>query len=587
MMKRTVNCGELRDSNDKQEVILNGWVNRRRNLGGLIFIDLRDRYGITQIFFDPKDESEMIEIAKKLSYEDVIAVKGIVNARPGDMQNKEMDTGEIEIIATELELLNKSAALPFMVADRKSASEETRLKYRYLELRTKELQKILAIRHKTAQEIRAYYTANDFYEIETPVLMKSTPEGARDFVVPSRVNAGKFYALPQSPQTYKQLLMVSGFDKYFQIVKCFRDEDLRADRQPEFTQIDVEMSFVDEEDLFFHTENMLRKVFKNIKNVELPNPILRMSYHDAITKYGSDKPDLRMGYELHALNDLVKDCDFKVFTSTIEKGGTVAGICVPGGDFYSRKQIDLLTEFAKKYGAKGLAYVKVTESGFDKGIAKFIDPIKEAIISEFEAKSGDIIFFVADDEKVTYKTLGAVRLNIGKALNLIEKNIYKPVWITEFPLFDWDDEEKRFVATHHPFTAVRSEDKELLDSAPEKAMARAYDIVINGYEVGGGSIRIHENDMQMKMFNALNIDEQTARDKFGFLLDALSYGTPPHGGIALGFDRLIMLLAETDNIRDVIAFPKTTSASSLMDESPSLISNKQMEELHIKLDLKE
>ncbi|MBN2279986.1 MAG: aspartate--tRNA ligase [Candidatus Marinimicrobia bacterium] len=583
MLKRTLTCGELRTAHDKQEIILNGWVNRRRNLGGLIFIDLRDRYGITQIFFDPGQKSEMIEIAKKLSYEDVIAVRGIVQKRPNDMINKEMATGEIEVIATQLELLSKAAPLPFMVADRESASEETRLKYRYLELRTTELQRTLAIRHKAAREIREYYTENNFFEIETPVLMKSTPEGARDFVVPSRIHEGKFYALPQSPQTYKQLLMISGFDRYFQIVKCFRDEDLRADRQPEFTQIDVEMSFVDEEDIFRHTENMLRKVFKNVINVELPEKFPRMTYAEAMTRYGSDKPDLRLGCEIHTINDLVSQCDFQVFSATVQKGGIVAGICVPGGEYYSRKQIDLLTDFAKKYGAQGLAYVKVEETGFDKGIAKFIEPIQDQILAEFDAKPGDILFFVADDEKVTYKTLGAVRLHIGKVLNLIDESSYKTTWITDFPLFEWDEEEQRYFATHHPFTSVRPEHKDFLEAAPEKAMARAYDVVINGYEVGGGSIRIHDDDMQRKMFKALNIDDQTAREKFGYFLNALTFGTPPHGGIALGFDRLTMLLAGTDNIRDVIAFPKTTSASSLMEEAPNFISEKQLEELHIQV----
>ncbi len=586
MLKRTVTCGELSAANDSQEVILNGWVNRRRNLGGLIFIDLRDRYGITQIVFDPKEDEKTIDLAKRLSYEDVIAVKGKVRTRPGNMQNKDMKTGEIEVLANELELLNKSNALPFMVSDRESAYEETRLKYRYLELRTKELQKTITIRHQAAREVRNYYNAQNFYEIETPVLMKSTPEGARDFVVPSRIHPGKFYALPQSPQTYKQLLMISGYDRYFQIVKCFRDEDLRADRQPEFTQIDVEMSFIDESDIFQHTENMLRHVFKSVIDVDLPEQFPRMTYQDAITKYGSDKPDLRFDYEIHTVNDIVADSEFKVFSSTVQKGGKVAGLCVPGAKFYSRKQIDLLTDFARKYGAKGLAYVKVTNDGFDKGVAKFLSAKTDAIISEFNANPGDIIFFVADDEAVTYKTLGAVRLKVARDLDLIPKNVYKTTWITDFPLFEWDEDEERYIATHHPFTSVRPEDKELLDSAPEKATARAYDVVINGYEVGGGSIRIHDNDMQMKMFNALDIDSETAREKFGFLLDALSYGTPPHGGIALGFDRLVMLLAGTDNIRDVIAFPKTTSASSLMDESPAKISDKQLKELHIKLDEK-
>ncbi len=583
MLKRTVNCGELRKNNSSQNVILNGWVNRRRDLGGLIFIDLRDRYGTTQIVFDPENGIELLSKAKKIGLEDVIAIKGIVRERPVEATNKDLKTASIEILVEELEILSKATPLPFLITDRTTALEDLRLKYRYLELRTKELQKTLAIRHKAAQVVRNFYTKNSFYEIETPVLMKSTPEGARDYLVPSRIHKGQFYALPQSPQTYKQLLMLGGFDRYFQIVKCFRDEDLRADRQPEFTQIDVEMSFIDEEDIIQMTEKMLKTVFKQVIDVELEKEFPRIDYSEAMLKYGSDKPDLRFGYEIHSINDLIEDVDFRVFQTVLKNDGAIAGICVPEADKFSRKIIDQLTEKTTKWGAKGLAFTKVRENKFESGIAKFLNPVYEKMITKFEAKPGDILFFVADKSEITYPVLGRVRLELGKFLDVIEKHIFKPLWVTRFPLLEWNDDEKRYLAKHHPFTSYLEEDGALLEKEPGKVRARAYDIVINGYEIGGGSIRNHTSKAQSQMFDILGISKKEAEDKFGFLLEALTYGTPPHGGIALGFDRLIMILAEVANIREVIAFPKTTSASSLMDGCPTTVDNHQLEELGLQL----
>jgi len=583
MLKRTVTCGQLKKEHIGQSVILNGWVNRRRDLGKLIFVDLRDRYGLTQVVCDPETSENLMPIAHKLGAEDVIAVKGIVRERPKEALNPDMPTGEIEILATEIELLNSAATLPFLVTDRETGLEDLRLKYRYLELRTAEIQRSLAIRHRTAQSVRKYYNEHQFLEIETPVLMKSTPEGARDYLVPSRIHKGSFYALPQSPQQYKQLLMIGGFDRYFQIVKCFRDEDLRADRQPEFTQIDVEMSFVDEEDIMNSTETMLCQVFQDVLNVKLPGPFPRMDYIDAMHRYGSDKPDLRFGMEIHTLNELLAGCDFQVFQNTIKTNGTVAGICVPGGAQFSRKVVDDLTEKVRGWGAKGLAYAKITETGLESGIAKFLNGFEKDLIQTFNANIGDILLFIADETKITYPILGRVRLAAAKILDLIPKNVFRPLWVTRFPLLDWDEDNKRFVAMHHPFTSAIPEDRAMLVNNPEKVRARAYDIVINGNEIGGGSIRNHTMEMQQEMFDALGIGREEARAKFGFLLDALTFGTPPHGGIALGFDRLVMLLVGTENIRDVIAFPKTTSAASLMDGCPTPVDEKQLTELGIQI----
>lgn len=583
MLKRTITCGELTVKDSGKTVVLNGWVNRRRDLGGLIFIDLRDRYGMTQVVFDPIQDPELFAAAHKLSAEDVIAIRGLVRNRPEDAVNSDMLTGGIEVLATNIEILNTAQPLPFLVTDRSTGLEDLRLKYRYLELRTKELQQAIALRHRAAQCVRKFYTDNNFYEIETPFLMKSTPEGARDYLVPSRIHKGYFYALPQSPQTYKQLLMIAGFDRYFQIVKCFRDEDLRSDRQPEFTQIDVEMSFVEENDIMENTEAMLRNVFSDVCNIQLEDSFPRFTYDEAMKIYGSDKPDLRFDLKIHTLNDLLKDTPFTVFQSAIETNGVVAAICVPGGARFSRKQIDELTEKVRSWGAKGLAFTKVTDNGLEGGIAKFLSDIENELIRKFEAKPDNLLLFVADQETVVYPTLGNLRIAVARQLDLIPKDSYKALWVTRFPLVEWSPEDQRYIAVHHPFTSAIPEERDFIKNAPEKVHARAYDIVINGQEIGGGSIRNHTPELQSETFELLGINKAEAEAKFGFLLDALSFGAPPHGGIALGFDRLVSILAGVDNIRDVIAFPKTTSASSLMDGCPTSVSDKQLKDLGLKI----
>jgi aspartyl-tRNA synthetase len=587
MLKRTVNCGKLTEKDSGKTVILNGWVNRRRDLGGLIFIDLRDRYGITQIVFDPEQGQEFVGTAHKLGAEDVIAVRGTVRNRPKDAVNTDMSTGTIELLATDIEIMNTARTLPFLVTDRSTGLEDLRLKYRYLELRTRELQHTIALRHKTARSVRKFYIDHNFYEIETPFLMKSTPEGARDYLVPSRIYRGRFYALPQSPQTYKQLLMIAGFDRYFQIVKCFRDEDLRADRQPEFTQIDVEMSFIDENDIMENTEAMLKNVFQEVRGIQLDKHFPRLTYKEAIQTYGSDKPDIRFGMKIETLNKLFAETSFNVFQSVIKSGGVVAAICVPGGAQLSRKRIDELTEKVRSWGAKGLAFAKVTNSGLEAGISKFITGTEKALIQKFNAKPNDLFLFIAGRKNIVYPSLGKLRVAVADDLDLVPKDTFKALWVIQFPLLEWSEEEQRFVAMHHPFTSAVPEDYPQMKSAPGKVRARAYDIVINGQEIGGGSIRNHTPEMQTEIFNLLGIDKAEANKKFGFLLDALSFGAPPHGGIALGFDRLVAIIAGVDNIREVIAFPKTTSAASLMDGCPTTVSEKQLQELGIQLiDLK-
>ncbi len=584
--KRTHTCGELSAKNVDEKVVLNGWVNSRRDLGGLIFITVRDRYGITQVVFEPAENSEVYETAKKLRSEYVVSVEGKVRLRPDGMVNPEMKTGEIEVVAERLIILNEAETPPFVISDKIDVSEELRLKYRYLDLRRREMQEALLLRHKTYQIVRRFFDENGFVEVETPVLMKSTPEGARDYLVPSRIHKGKFYALPQSPQTYKQLLMVAGFDRYFQITKCFRDEDLRADRQPEFTQIDVEMSFVDTEDVFETVENLMKRLFKEIKNYDLKTPLPRLSYDDAMNKYGSDKPDLRFGLEIVHLNEVVKNSEFKVFASSAGGDGIVGAITAKNvASDFSRSKIDALTKYVKELGAGGLIWMKVNADGVQSPIAKFLsDEEIQNILKETQAEENDLILIIAGDKAKMLPVLGALRLEIARQTNLI-KNDAAPslLWVTDFPLLEWDDETQRYYAMHHPFTSPRPEDIDLLETAPEKVKARAYDLVLNGNEIAGGSIRIHNRDVQEKMFRALGISKEEAEEKFGFLLNAFKYGAPPHGGIAFGFDRLVMLFAERDSIRDVIAFPKTTSALSLMDNSPSEVSEEQLKELHIQI----
>ena len=585
-LRRTIMCGELRSEHDGQEVVLMGWVQRERNLGSIIFIDLRDTTGISQIVFDNTVSSEIFDKAEKIRSEFVLAVRGKVRIRQSI--NKEIQTGEVEVLVEELRILDESETPPIYIKDDDNVSEGMRLKYRYLDLRKPSMQEKLKLRAKTAKVVRDFLDDNGFIETETPMLTKPTPEGARDYLVPSRVNPGEFYALPQSPQLMKQLLMVAGMDRYYQIVKCFRDEDLRANRQPEFTQIDVEMSFVDVEDIISINEKLLYKLFKEIKGIEIKLPIDRMTYSEAMERYGVDKPDLRFGFELKNISDLVQNCGFKVFSGAVESQGSVRGINIKGyGDRFTRKDITALEDYAKTYGAKGLAWIKITQEGITSPIAKFFSEEEFAnILERMEGEKGDLILFVADKNSVVYDSLGNLRNEVAKRLNIIDPNDMKLVWITEFPLFEYDEEENRYVAKHHPFTHPMDEDIELLESQPEKVRAKAYDIVINGDEMGGGSIRINNSDLQKRMFSALGFTEEEAWDKFGFLLEAFKYGTPPHGGIAYGFDRLIMLLSNTSNIRDVIAFPKTQSATCLMTSAPTTVSEKQLEEVHVKLNIK-
>lgn len=581
MYKRTHTCGDLNKSFIGREVNLNGWVNTSRLHGKIVFVDLRDRYGKTQIVFDQNQFLDDFDTIKKLSFEDVISIKGVVKSRDEAAINPKMRTGAIEVVVTEFSLLNEAATLPFVLKDRDSSEEPLRLKYRYLELRFEELQENLIIRHKTYQAVRRYLSDNDFLEVETPILMKSTPEGARDFLVPSRIHKGKFYALPQSPQIYKQILMISGYDRYFQIVKCFRDEDLRADRQPEFTQIDIEMSFIDEEIIFTFMENLTRHVFKSVQNLDLPNPFPRITYNDAMERYGSDKPDTRYGMELINFKPFSDKSDFNAFSDV----DSVKAIIVSEGAKYSRKIIEGLTEDAKKNGAKGLAWMKLQDGTFSGGISKFfVNDLQIEIIKNLQIKNDDLLLIIGDEKNIVLKALGKLRTVVASMEELYDKDDFKPLWVTEFPMFDYDVNDGRYVAMHHPFTAPRDSDVNKLDKDPSSALSRGYDLTMNGHEIAGGSIRIHSSEIQEKVFSLLGLSQKEAVEKFGFLVEALRYGAPPHGGIAFGFDRLVMLLAGTDNIRDVIAFPKTTSATSLMDESPNRVDSNQLKDLGLKIE---
>ena len=580
MNKRTHTCGELNSNSVDKSIILNGWVNTIRLHGQVVFVDLRDRYGKTQIIFNSEDYSGDFDVVKKLSMEDVISVIGKVKNRDEQAINPDMGTGEIEVIISEMEILNEAAPLPFVISDRNSAEEDLRLKFRYLELRTDELQYNLKIRHKTYQVVRNYLSAQNFLEVETPVLMKSTPEGARDYLVPSRIHHGQFYALPQSPQIYKQILMISGYDRYFQIVKCFRDEDLRSDRQPEFTQIDIEMSFVDEEMIYNQMESLVCSVFKEVVGIDLPKSFPRLNWNDAMDKYGSDKPDLRFDMCLINVKPLTDRSDFNAFKSV----ESVKGLIVPGGAKYSRKNIDRLTDFVKKYKAKGLAWMKAEGGLLTGGISKFFNKdLQKELIGLTSINEGDIIFLIGDEKELTQSALGALRVEIGKSEGLVDTGEFKPVWVTDFPMFEFDKDTNRYIARHHPFTAPSTDNIESIEKDPGGLKSRGYDLTINGYEIAGGSIRNHKPEFQAKIFELLGMGEAEVTERFGFLIEALKYGTPPHGGIAFGFDRLVMLLAGTNNIRDVIAFPKTTSAASLMDEAPSSVSDEQLVDLNISI----
>ena len=588
-LKRTHRCAEVTKAEIGSTVTLMGWVQKSRNKGGIVFVDLRDRSGIMQIIFENGDiDAEGFEKAGKLRSEFVIAVTGHVEARSGAV-NENLATGEIEIRANSLRVLSESETPPLPIEENSKTREEVRLKYRYLDLRRPDLQKNLILRSKVAVLVRQFLADEGFLEIETPILNKSTPEGARDYLVPSRIHPGSFYALPQSPQIFKQLLMCSGYDRYFQIAKCFRDEDLRADRQPEFTQIDMELSFVDVDDVIDVNERMLAHLFKEVLGVEVQLPIQRMTWKEAMNRFGSDKPDLRFGMELTDVSDVVKDCEFVVFKSALEMGGSVRGINAKGQGSMPRKKIDKLVEFAKGYGAKGLAYIAIHEDGTLKSsFSKFMkEEEMKALVEKMQGEAGDLLLFAADKTKLVWDILGALRLEMARQMDLLDKNEYRFVWITEFPLLEWSEEENRFTAMHHPFTMPMEEDLHLIDSDPGAVRAKAYDIVLNGNEIGGGSVRIHQNDIQEKMFEVLGFTREQAYNQFGFLLNAFKYGVPPHAGLAYGLDRMVMLMAKEDSIREVIAFPKVKDASCLMSEAPNVVDEKQLKELCIKVDLPE
>ncbi|MDC0188286.1 aspartate--tRNA ligase [bacterium] len=584
-LKRTHFCGDLREENLGQEVILTGWCQTRRDHGGVIFIDLRDYTGITQVVFKKEISESAHNLADTIRGEFVLAVRGKVENRIEGNVNPKLPTGQIEILVEQLDILNKSQTPPYVLETRSSVDEKLRLTYRFLDMRDPELQNNLMLRSKALQIVRNYYTSHRFFEIETPILTKSTPEGARDYLVPSRVNPGMFFALPQSPQLFKQLLMISGYDRYMQLARCFRDEDLRGNRQPEFTQIDLELSFTEPEEIFGLTEGLMVELFKEIMGLEIDIPFPRLTYQQAMEDYGSDAPDIRFELKLKDISDIASECELRVFNEVVKKGGIVKAICVPGGAAFSRKELDDLTEYSKIFGAKGMAWIKSNQDGWQSPIGKFFtDTQKKDLEERVGLNHGDLVLFCADKEKIVYDTLGNLRKEIARRRGLVDQNEFRFVWVTDFPLFEYSDEEKSYTSSHHPFTMPDLDDLEKYgENEPEKIRSRAYDIVLNGVELGGGSIRIHKKDIQQKVFSLLNLSNQEIENKFGFLMQALTYGAPPHGGIALGFDRIMMFLLKTESIRDVIAFPKTQKAGCLMTDAPSVVDTEQLDDLHIRV----